>query len=139
MLILLFDEAPGAPIDPATGAPVSYCQDRLRYFLDVYSRPKGAKIVVPTPALGEFLVKVSPQKAPEYISQLQRIRGVLIAPFSPRAALEFARMQQQLLAERRKANPRELEGRARKRNLTSKSLRLPRWRVLLRSIQTIKD
>lgn len=56
MLILLFDEAAGAPIDPSTGKSVAHCQDRLQYFLNTYSKPKGSRIIISTPALGEFLV-----------------------------------------------------------------------------------
>ena len=53
VLILLFDEQAAAPGDPDTGQPVTHCQARLRHFFDVYSRPKGAKTVIPTPALSE--------------------------------------------------------------------------------------
>lgn len=112
MLILLFDGKASAPIDPTTGQPVTYCQERLRHFLDVFSRPKGAKIVIPTPALAEFLVKVDPDRAVEYISQIQRIRGCAIVPFSARACIEFADMQRAILAERPRKKRPDVESRA---------------------------
>ena len=99
MLILLFDEHAAAPSDPSTSQPVTHCQDRLRHFLDVYSRPKGAKIVLPTPALTEFLVKVESRLRPAYVDQLRRVRGCRIAPFGDRAAIELAEMQDVLINE----------------------------------------
>jgi predicted nucleic acid-binding protein len=99
MLILLFDEQAAAPGDPDTGQPVTHCQDRLRHFLDVYSRPKGARIIIPTPALTEFLVKVASRQRPAYVDQLRRVRGCRIAPFGDRAAIELAEMQDVLIEE----------------------------------------
>ncbi len=112
MLILLFDERAPAPIDPTTGQPVTYCQERIRHFLDVFSRPKGARIIIPTPALGEFLVKVDPAQAGEYISQIQRIRGCHLAPFSVRACIEFADVQRAVLNDRRQKRRQDVETRA---------------------------
>jgi hypothetical protein len=99
MLILLFDAQAKAPIDASTGVAVSHAQERLRTFLNTYSRPKGSQIIIPAPALSEFLVRAKPAHIPAYLSQLQRIRGCHIAPFSTRAAIELAEMLRTLLLE----------------------------------------
>ena len=44
----------------------------------------------------EFLVKVQTGLVDEFVGQIQRIRGVHIAPFSLRAAIELAEMQRSL-------------------------------------------
>ena len=103
MLILLFDEAVSPPLDPSTGQPLTHCQERIRHFLNVFSKPKGAKIIIPTPALAEFLVKVKPNRAVDYINQIQRIRGCQLAPFTTRACIEFADIQRAALNERRRS------------------------------------
>lgn len=112
MLILLFDAEAGAPIDPATDQPVTHCQDRVRYLLNALAKVKGARIIVPAPALAEFLVRTKPKSAPDYISQIQRIRGCRIAPFAERAAIEFSEMQRVVLREHRRPARREIETRA---------------------------
>ena len=113
MLILLFDGQAPAPIDPATGQRVTYCQERLTHFVETQSRPKGARIIIPTPTLGEFLVKADPGKVGDYLSRLQRIRGCTVAPFSIRAAVEFAEMQRVMIGEQpRRKQKAETESRA---------------------------
>ena len=113
MLILLFDGQASAPIDPVTCQPVTYCQERLIHFVELHSRTKGARIIIPTPALGEFLVKVDPAKVGDYLSRLQRIRGCTVAPFSIRATVEFAEMQRIVIGEQpRRKQKAETESRA---------------------------
>jgi hypothetical protein len=77
MLILLFDADASAPIDPKTGAPVSRCQERLQHFLNTYSKPKGARIIIPTPALSEFLVRIKPETVSDYISHCNVFAAVV--------------------------------------------------------------
>jgi hypothetical protein len=113
ILILLFDAKANAPIDEATGEPVTYCQERLRYLLQQHSKTKGARIIIPTPALGEFLVRTSPETTQEYLGQVQRLRGSKVAPFAERAAIEFADMQRTILGEGRRRPARaDVESRA---------------------------
>ncbi|WP_158808721.1 hypothetical protein [Beijerinckia sp. L45] len=112
MLILLFDAHAKAPVDASTGVVVSHAQERLRHFLNTYSRPKGSQIIIPTPALSEFLVRAKPEHIPEYLGQLQRIRGCHIAPFSSRAAIELAEMLRALLSEGGRLRKLESETRA---------------------------
>lgn len=112
MLILLFDEKAAAPIDLTTGAQVTHCKERIQHFLNSYGRPRGARIVIPTPALAEFLVRTKPEIVPELLGQLQRIRGVEIVPFAIKAAIEFSEMQRVILTTRGKRAKGETETRA---------------------------
>lgn len=112
VLILLFDAKANAPIDPRTGKPVSDCQERVRYLLDRHAKTKGSRIVIPAPALAEFLVKTRPEKASEYISQLQRLKGCKIAPFAERAAIEFADLQRSSGGPGKRRAARDLDTRA---------------------------
>jgi len=82
ILILLFDEKANGPKDPETGKPVDGCQARVRHLVDTLAKTKGSKIIIPTPSLGEFLVRSTPLAASLYISTLERLRGVRISPFS---------------------------------------------------------
>jgi hypothetical protein len=102
MLILLFDPDASAPTDPANGEAVTLCQERLQYLLSTLAKTRGSRIIIPTPALAEFLVRTRPESAPEYVGQLQRLRGCRIAPFAERAAIEFSEMQRTVLHEGRR-------------------------------------
>lgn len=113
MLILLFDANVAPPTDPATGQAITHCQQRISHFLNTYGRPRGATIIVPTPSLAEFLVKVDPRKKADYISQAQRIRGCRISSFDTRASIEFSDLQRSMLNERRRGSkPNNDESRA---------------------------
>ncbi|WP_051949153.1 type II toxin-antitoxin system VapC family toxin [Methylosinus sp. PW1] len=96
ILVYFFDEQAKAPIDAATGAPVSNCKDRLDFLITKLQRDK-AKIVIPTPALGELLVK-GREAAPEWLAILHKSRHFRIAGFDERAAIEFAATQAQRVA-----------------------------------------
>jgi predicted nucleic acid-binding protein len=112
ILILLFDEKANGPKDPETGKPVDGCQARVRHLVDTLAKTKGSKIIIPTPSLGEFLVRSTPLAASLYISTLERLRGVRISPFSVRAAIEFAELQRAALSEGKRPKPGELQHRA---------------------------
>ncbi|BBU62031.1 hypothetical protein MSC49_19660 [Methylosinus sp. C49] len=96
ILVYFFDEQAKAPIDSTTGAPVSNCKDRLDFLIATLQRDK-AKIVIPTPALGELLVK-GREAAPEWLTILHKSRYFRIAGFDERAAIEFAATQAQRVA-----------------------------------------
>lgn len=106
MLILLFDKDASAPIDEATGKPVDHCQERLTFLLQTISKEKGSRLIFPVPALAEFFVRVEPEQAAEYASQVQRLRGSVVAPFDMRAAIEFAEMQKAVISERGRRVPK---------------------------------
>ena len=112
MLILLFNEQAPPPLDPATQQPVTLAQDRIKFMIQRTVRAKG-RLIIPTPALGEVLIKAEPDGAAEYLAIMERARGFKIAPFGIRAALEFAEMQRRLLGIRRRVKQSDLETRAR--------------------------
>jgi predicted nucleic acid-binding protein len=96
VLVYFFDELANAPIDAATGAPVSDCKERLDFLIATLQRDK-AKIVIPTPALGELLVKGG-QAGQEWLAILHKSRHFRIAGFDERAAVEFAATQAERVA-----------------------------------------
>ena len=113
ILIPLFDAEARVPNDPATGQPVSHFQERIRFLLNRHAKIRGSRIIIPAPAFGEFLVRVRPETAAEYVGQLQRIKGCRIAPFAEKAAFEFAIIQRASLGEgRRRPTRNEVENRA---------------------------
>jgi predicted nucleic acid-binding protein len=111
-LILLLDEKANGPIDPRTGEPVQNCQGRFQHLVTKLSKTRGSRIIIPTPSLAEFLVRTTPLAAAAYISTLERLRGVRIAPFTVRAAIEFAELQREALDAEKRLKTSEKERRA---------------------------
>lgn len=93
VLIYIFDEQAKAPHDPATGQPVAECKARVDFLIASLQREK-AKVIIPTPSLGEVLVRAQ-EAAPEWLRLLHQSRHFRIAPFDERAAVEFAAAQAQ--------------------------------------------
>ena len=113
MLILLLDAKARAPVDKTTGKPVTDCQERIRFLVNTHGKTKGSRIIIPTPALAEFLVRCTPESMADYMSYLQRLRAVKVAPFAQKAAIEFADMQRALIpAAGRRIKATELETRS---------------------------
>lgn len=96
ILIYVIDAQAKAPIDPATGKPFDRCQERVNYLLESLQQ-KNAKIVIPTPALAEVLVRAA-TGGPELLRLLSSSRYFRIAPFDERAAVEFAARQAERIA-----------------------------------------
>jgi len=95
VLLLLFDPDAGAPIDPATGAPLVGARERLDSFVSAFAR-LGGVIVVPTPVVAEILVKAG-DAGPRYLEILQRSAHFQIADFDLPAAVEAATMTEEAL------------------------------------------
>jgi predicted nucleic acid-binding protein len=88
VLIYLIDPAASAPTDPATGQQVSRCRDRLEcLILDLTAR--GTKLLLPTPAVTEVLVRTGTSAA-RYLEEMRRMSVFRIVDFDQRAALECA-------------------------------------------------
>jgi PIN domain. len=90
-LIYLFDDQAAAPADPSSGKPVERCQDRVEHLIERLAKAK-AKIIIPTPALAEVLVRAQ-DGAPERLRILKSSKHFKIVPFDERAAVEFAATQ----------------------------------------------
>jgi hypothetical protein len=63
-------------------------RERLGYLVEVLEK-NSTKIIIPTPALSEFLVRAG-DAGLEYLDRLRQTRSFKIEPFDERAALEVA-------------------------------------------------
>ena len=88
VLSLLLQPEADAPLDPLSGLPVSRAQDRMAYLVEQL-RESGARILIPTPVLAEFLAFASA----EYLAVIDQSAHFEIAPFDHRAAVEAGAVQ----------------------------------------------
>ncbi|MBD7942145.1 PIN domain-containing protein [Brevundimonas guildfordensis] len=93
MLVYVVTPDAPAPIDPTTGKPVERCGERIDHLLTTLQQ-SGARVIIPTPALAEVLVKAL-DAAAEYLTQLTKSRHFSIRPFDILAAVEHADIQRQ--------------------------------------------
>jgi predicted nucleic acid-binding protein len=89
------------PIDPQTKKRVERMEDRIEKLLDDLSY-ENERIILPTPALAEFLV-LAGADGPKYLDMLSAMRTILVKPFDEMAAIELAAME---LADRAHGNKR---------------------------------
>jgi len=87
-LLYLLDPDAKAPQDPQTGQPVTQVKERMEYLVATLTKQKE-KIIVPTPALSELLVRAG-EAGPEYLQILNGTAAFKVADFSQRAAVEVA-------------------------------------------------
>lgn len=83
VLCLLLHPEAEVPYDPATGKRVDRAQDRMSFLVEQL-REQGARILIPTPVLSEFLTFASA----EYLTVIHESAHFEIAPFDQRAAIE---------------------------------------------------
>ena len=102
VLIFLFEKDANAPLDPETGAPVDRCYDRVNHLVATLDRNR-ATVIVPTPALGEILVKAG-DAGSSWLQILERAPRVRLASFDTMAAVEFAALQAERRARGAKAS-----------------------------------
>jgi predicted nucleic acid-binding protein len=88
VLLLLFDPDADAPIDDATGEPVTRCKERIELLLKTLS-DGGVRVLVPTPALSEVLVSLGSKKS-EILQAMLSSYAFKIQAFEERAAIEVA-------------------------------------------------
>ena len=84
---------PGArpPDDRSTGKSIDDAQARIEYLVESLEQ-QGATVLIPTPALAEFLVLAN-QDGPAYLSELNTHAVFRIEPFDELAAVESAAME----------------------------------------------
>jgi len=87
-LLYLLDPEAKAPTDPETGKPVSYVKERIAFLVSELEKSRE-KIIVPTPALSELLVRAG-EAGPEYLDILNKSAAFKIVDFDQRAAVEVA-------------------------------------------------
>ena len=80
----------GSPRD-ANGEPVRFVKERVAGLIAELEKSQ-TKIIVPTPALSEIMVRAGVEAGQEYISLLKRSGIVRIVPFDEKAAIETAIM-----------------------------------------------
>lgn len=93
MLILLLQEGARAPVNPKTKEEIDRPVQRIEFLRDTLVKDNN-KIVIPTPSLAEFLVRAG-EALDEFIDQFDSDANIQVEPFSQRAAIEAAIMQQQ--------------------------------------------
>jgi hypothetical protein len=79
------------PKDPKTQKPVERVEDRIEKLLEDLDAD-SERIIVPTPALCEFLV-LAGKEAPEYLDKIRGMKTFLIKPFDEMAAIELAAIE----------------------------------------------
>lgn len=89
-LLLLLHPLTSAPLDRNTGKPVSDSQKRIDHLVKLLDK-QGSKIIIPTPALSEILVRAE-KAGPDYLAKLTSSAVFKIVAFDIRAAVEVAAM-----------------------------------------------
>ena len=79
------------PLNPNTQKPVTELRERLDALVDRWNKA-AARVVVPMPALAEFLV-LAGDEGNLYLSELNNLANVYLRPFDLRAAIELASME----------------------------------------------
>jgi len=89
MLLLLLRPNSGRPFD-SDGAPIAQVAERIAYLIQRLDKARN-RIVIPTPALSEVLVRAG-SAAPQIVETLGRSALFKIMPFDSLAAIEAALM-----------------------------------------------
>jgi predicted nucleic acid-binding protein len=94
--LLLFIR-PETPVPPAPdGRPIEKPKERIEYLIQRLDKAK-TKVIVPTPALSEALVRAGAAASQQIIERLQKYAVFSIEPFDTRAAIEVAAMTRKAL------------------------------------------
>lgn len=89
LLPVLWASVP-VPNHPQTGQPVERFRDRIDYLI-AHLEQTRTKIIIPTPALSEILVRAG-TAGPEYLAQINARSTFRTVAFDERAAVEVAAM-----------------------------------------------
>ncbi|MEM9624332.1 MAG: hypothetical protein AAF993_22015, partial [Pseudomonadota bacterium] len=87
-LVYLFDADANPPLDPETGEPVTHLRERIDHLVNQLDQ-SNEKIIIPTPALSEYLVHAE-QAGVDRLHYLQSHGVFQIAEFGALAAVELA-------------------------------------------------
>lgn len=100
--ILLLMLRPGTPVPSGPdGLAISQPRERIEYLVQQLDKAK-TKIIIPTPALSEALVRAGAAAIVQMIEQIQKLAVFSIEPFDTRAAIEVAAMSREAIAKGRK-------------------------------------
>jgi hypothetical protein len=99
---LLLMLRPGTPVpNGPNGVPIDRPKDRIDFLVQQLDKAK-TKIIIPTPALSEALVRAGAVASQQIIDHLQRFSVFSIESFDTRAAVEVATMSRESLAKGKK-------------------------------------
>ena len=90
-LAMLLHPAAKPPLDPNTLIPLTSVPERMGALVDTWNR-RGDRLIVPMPALAEFLVLAGPD-GNAYLTDLNNLATVYLRAFDLRAAVELASME----------------------------------------------
>src|SRR5437016_2086496 len=76
------------PNDPATGKPIERLPDRIDELIEKWET-NGEKIIIPTPALSQFLI-LAHHEASDYLAKICGSPYFKVESFDERAAVELA-------------------------------------------------
>jgi predicted nucleic acid-binding protein len=79
------------PNDPQTGKPVEQAKERIEQLIDDLDNARE-RIIIPTPALSEFLV-LAGADAPQYLGEISLMSHVRVEAFDQLAAIELAAIE----------------------------------------------
>jgi hypothetical protein len=103
MLSLLLCPNSKAPADPVSNKEIERVADGFALLIEELDA-KGDKILIPMPALTEFLVLVG-SAAPEYLARIHKLPRFVIREFHERAAIELAAVIRKALDARGGVDP----------------------------------
>ena len=81
--------------------PITRVKERIDYLVKRLEKER-TKIIVPTPALSEVLVRAGAEASEKIIEHLQKFAVFRIEPFDTKAAIEVAAMNRELLNSRQR-------------------------------------
>jgi predicted nucleic acid-binding protein len=95
---LLLMLRPGIPVpNGPNGLPIDRPKERIEHLVQQLDKAK-TKIIIPTPALGEALVRAGAAATQQIVDHLQRYSVFSIEAFDTRATIEVAAMSREALA-----------------------------------------
>ena len=94
-LLLMLRPGTPVPVGP-DGIRIDRPKERIEFLISKMDREK-TKIIIPTPALSEALVRAGPAASLQIIEKLQKYSVFRIEPFDTRAAIEVAAMTRKAL------------------------------------------
>ena len=90
MLMLFLRPGIPGPCDE-DGNPVPQAQERVEYLISELDKT-GTKVLIPTPALSEVLVRAGQAESQKIVEEVNKESVFSIEPFDQRAAIELAAM-----------------------------------------------
>lgn len=85
MLLLLLRPGTKPPTD-GEGVPVDKCKERIEFLIQKLQKAKE-KIIIPTPALSEALVRAGTEASLQIVEYINKFAVFRIEPFDTRAAI----------------------------------------------------